>query len=120
MMLIVANIVRSTWYFVFPLTVFTHDIETRSNFCQASGFITQLGPENSGFNLSIMNSTNDANLTYEEQGLIRDTLENSLGGAFDFGLAQGKSLLKQTPLVRDTDVEYLDEYSDIDSDEFSD
>lgn len=84
------------------------------------GFITQLGPENSGFNLSIMNSTNDANLTYEEQGLIRDTLENSLGGAFDFGLAQGKSLLKQTPLVRDTDVEYLDEYSDIDSDEFSD
>lgn len=53
-------------------------------------FIAQLGPENSGFNLSIMNSTNDSNLTDEEQSLIRDTLENSLGGAFDFGLAQGK------------------------------
>lgn len=53
-------------------------------------FIAQLGPDNRGFNLSIMNSTNEAKLTDEEQELIRNTIENSLGGAFDFGLAQGK------------------------------
>lgn len=53
-------------------------------------FIAQLGPGNTGFNLSIMSSTNDANLTDEEQKLINDTLENSLGGVFEFCLAQGK------------------------------
>ncbi|RAK99130.1 uncharacterized protein BO80DRAFT_410751 [Aspergillus ibericus CBS 121593] len=61
------------------------------------GFISQLGPGNRGFNLTILNAV-DSSLTEEAQNVIRDTLKVSLDGSFDYGLAQ-------------------EEYSDTDSDE---
>ncbi|KAL4897853.1 hypothetical protein BDV59DRAFT_168654 [Aspergillus ambiguus] len=51
-------------------------------------FITQLGPGNRGFSLSILNATSDKNFTEEAQNLIRETLKVSLDGLFDFGLAR--------------------------------
>lgn len=53
-------------------------------------FIAQLGPGNRGMKLSILNSTTEASLTEEQQKLVHNTLENSLGGSFDFGLAHGE------------------------------
>ena len=60
-------------------------------------FIAQLGPGNRGMKLSILNSTTEATLTEEQQKLIHDTLENSLDGSFDFGLAHGECYMKQVP-----------------------
>lgn len=64
------------------------------------GFITQLGPKNKGFTLSILNATVEANLTEEEQAVIRDTLRHNLDGSFDFGLAQGGWTKRPSALSR--------------------
>ncbi|KAL2002659.1 hypothetical protein VTN02DRAFT_6269 [Thermoascus thermophilus] len=55
-------------------------------------FIAQLGPDNEGFNLSILNNTTDAYVPEEAQVQIRDTLARNLDGSFDFELARGKPL----------------------------
>ncbi|KAG2413669.1 hypothetical protein HFD88_002858 [Aspergillus terreus] len=49
-------------------------------------FISQLGPGNKGFSLSILNALSDKNLAEEAQTVIRETLKVSLDGSFDFGL----------------------------------
>ncbi|KAL2815726.1 hypothetical protein BJX63DRAFT_389477 [Aspergillus granulosus] len=51
-------------------------------------FIARLGPENRGFNLSILNAISGLNFPDETQGMIREILADSLQGSFDFGLAQ--------------------------------
>ncbi|KAL4903596.1 hypothetical protein BDW74DRAFT_155798 [Aspergillus multicolor] len=51
-------------------------------------FISQLGPENHGFALSILNATSAFNFPDEVQAMIREVLAGSLDGSFDFGLAQ--------------------------------
>lgn len=53
-------------------------------------FIAQLGPGNRGLHLSILNALSDAKVTEEAQVVISDTLAQTLGGTFDFGLARGK------------------------------
>ncbi|KAF9893881.1 hypothetical protein FE257_010051 [Aspergillus nanangensis] len=52
-------------------------------------FISQLGPTNKGFSLSILNSVSETNITEEAQNLIREAMKASLDGSFDFGLALG-------------------------------
>lgn len=52
-------------------------------------FISRLGPSNKGFNLSILNSTVNGNLSEEEQTVIREMLKNNLNGSFDFTLVYG-------------------------------
>ena len=52
-------------------------------------FISQLGPGNKGFSLTILNAV-DSSLTEEAQNVIRETLKVSLDGSFDYGLAQGR------------------------------
>ncbi|KKA24499.1 hypothetical protein T310_1528 [Rasamsonia emersonii CBS 393.64] len=51
-------------------------------------FISQLGPGNRGFYLSILNAMSDTSITEEAQTVIRDTLAQNLDGSFDFGLAR--------------------------------
>ncbi|RAH74354.1 uncharacterized protein BO66DRAFT_468188 [Aspergillus aculeatinus CBS 121060] len=48
-------------------------------------FISQLGPGNKGFNLSILNAV-DSTLTEEAQLLISETLKANLDGSFDYGI----------------------------------
>ncbi|RJE25806.1 hypothetical protein PHISCL_01852 [Aspergillus sclerotialis] len=54
-------------------------------------FISRLGPSNKGFNLSILNSTVNGNLSEEEQTVIHEMLKNNLNGSFDFALAYEES-----------------------------
>ncbi|RDW90759.1 uncharacterized protein DSM5745_02534 [Aspergillus mulundensis] len=51
-------------------------------------FISQLGPGNQGFSLSILNATSAFSFPDEVQAMIREILAGSLDGSFDFGLAQ--------------------------------
>ncbi|KAL5339571.1 hypothetical protein BJX70DRAFT_363306 [Aspergillus crustosus] len=51
-------------------------------------FISQLGPGNRGFSLSILNAISATNFPEEVQSMIRGMLAESLDGFFDFGLAQ--------------------------------
>ncbi len=49
MILIVADVVRSNWLFVFPVVTFVNGIvSSHSDFCQVSGFFTQTGLEMAG------------------------------------------------------------------------
>ncbi|OJJ01148.1 hypothetical protein ASPVEDRAFT_52165 [Aspergillus versicolor CBS 583.65] len=51
-------------------------------------FISQLGPDNKGLSLSILNATSGVNFPDEALGMIREMLAANLDGTFDFGLAQ--------------------------------
>ncbi|KAL3466399.1 hypothetical protein BJX64DRAFT_250811 [Aspergillus heterothallicus] len=51
-------------------------------------FITRLGLENRGFNLSILNGVSGLNFPDETQVMIREIIAENLQGSFDFGLAQ--------------------------------
>ncbi|KAE8151281.1 hypothetical protein BDV25DRAFT_152844 [Aspergillus avenaceus] len=54
-------------------------------------FISELGPGNRGFGLSILSSAHDTDITEEAEKLIREVLKTQLDGTFDFGLAQEES-----------------------------
>ncbi|BCR88018.1 uncharacterized protein ACHE_40582S [Aspergillus chevalieri] len=75
-------------------------IQALSEFSEQAiiSFVTKLKSGSHGFNLSIMNSVTEANLSEDAQKSIRDIL---IGGLFEFGLAQ-------------------EEFSDMSSEEFSD
>lgn len=64
-------------------------------------FISQLGPDNEGFNLSILNATSDAYVPAEARVVIRDTLARNVDGTFDFELARGESI---SDVVLEVDV----------------
>jgi hypothetical protein len=55
-------------------------------------FISQLGPGNMGFSLSILNAVSAISFPEEAQGMIREMLAENMDGSFDFGLAQGTSV----------------------------
>jgi G protein-coupled receptor GPR1 len=49
-LLIVSDMWKALWYFVFPIVVFTRGkVDSSSNFCQASGFFLALGTEASDY-----------------------------------------------------------------------
>lgn len=49
MLLIYGDVMRSAWYFIFAVySIADGTVETRSGFCQASGFLVQYGTETSG------------------------------------------------------------------------
>jgi hypothetical protein len=52
-------------------------------------FISQLGPGNREFSLSILNAVSDTSITEEAQVVIRDTIKHLLDGNFDFEVARG-------------------------------
>jgi hypothetical protein len=58
-------------------------------------FITQLGPGNRGFSLSILSSAPHTDITEEGEKLIREVLKSELDGSFDFALALGGYLCLQ-------------------------
>lgn len=79
-------------------------------------FISQLGPNNKGLSLSILNATSGVNFPDEALGMIREMLAANLDGTFDFGLAQG-SMSRSPALEVGVMLTYAaEEFSDADSD----
>lgn len=52
-------------------------------------FVLELGPGNRGFELGIVKSDEDFDLSEEEQATIRETLKSQVDGRFDFALVRG-------------------------------
>ena len=54
-LLIVSDMWKALWYFIFPVVVFTKgEVDRTSNFCQASGFFLALGTEASDYAILMM------------------------------------------------------------------
>ncbi|KAF2492008.1 hypothetical protein BU16DRAFT_422080, partial [Lophium mytilinum] len=45
MLLIFGDLMKSAWYFIFAIASFRHNVDTKTPFCQASGFFIQYGTE---------------------------------------------------------------------------
>lgn len=55
LLLILSDMWKALWYFIFPIVVFTRGkVESTSNFCQASGFFIALGTEASDYAILVI------------------------------------------------------------------
>jgi G protein-coupled receptor GPR1 len=55
LLLILSDMWKALWYFIFPIVVFTRgNVDSTSNFCQASGFFIALGTEASDYAILVI------------------------------------------------------------------